>query len=73
KLNEWNRKIDDPTENEIKKQFLKANEMNIELPIVSQNHPDDMYTSKIINTSEIIQTFERLKISQNIGSFEIPY
>ncbi|KAF0532410.1 hypothetical protein F8M41_011275 [Gigaspora margarita] len=52
---------------EIKMQFLKSNEIIKNLPIIKQQHPDNMYTSKLINTGEIAKMLEQLKISQGIS------
>ncbi|KAF0511012.1 hypothetical protein F8M41_018358 [Gigaspora margarita] len=39
---------------EIKKQFLEADKIAKELPIVSPKHSDIIYTSKIIDTQAIL-------------------
>ncbi|RIB24351.1 kinase-like domain-containing protein [Gigaspora rosea] len=54
KLSTWNNimKCSDNV-NEIKKQFLSADKFIEKLPIIERKHQDSMYTSKIINTSQI--------------------
>ncbi|KAF0407929.1 hypothetical protein F8M41_008727 [Gigaspora margarita] len=63
---------------EIKTQFLKSDEIIKTLPILKQQHPDHMYTSKPINTGEITKLLEQMKqmrisqgISQSIESVEM--
>ncbi|RIB23638.1 hypothetical protein C2G38_2170630 [Gigaspora rosea] len=65
--------------NEIKKHFLEADKMIKELLTITQKHSDHMYTSKLINTCEITNKLQNLKITQEskpsleIDSVEIPY
>ncbi|CAG8505041.1 11028_t:CDS:2 [Racocetra fulgida] len=57
-----------PIETEIKKQFLESDKNKPE-PI-EQEHPQHMYTSKLINTQEIIDGLTNVSMSKSI-EFEI--
>ncbi|RIB06847.1 kinase-like domain-containing protein [Gigaspora rosea] len=57
--------------NEIKEQFLNADKIVKELPIISPKHPEFMYTSKIINTQRISAIQATLR-SKPIDSVEVP-
>ncbi|RIB06458.1 hypothetical protein C2G38_2253191 [Gigaspora rosea] len=72
KLEEWNKIMKNSNDtNEIKIQFLNADKMFKELLIVAQKHPDHMYTSKLINTRDIIEKLSKMAIS-NLINVEIP-
>ncbi|RIB24791.1 kinase-like domain-containing protein [Gigaspora rosea] len=59
KLYEWNDIIEySDNANEIKKQFLDSDKIIKRLPIISPKHPDQMYTSKMINTQIISNTIK---------------
>ncbi|RIB15198.1 kinase-like domain-containing protein [Gigaspora rosea] len=72
KLNEWSKSIGDLDDtDEIKKQFLDADEIVKKLPVVLPKYSDFIYTSKIINTRKILDAIEdstliELYISNNI-------
>jgi serine/threonine protein kinase len=49
-------------EDVVKKQYLEADEIVKELPIVTQKHPGHMYTSKLINTRVISKSIMDSKL-----------
>ncbi|CAG8769143.1 811_t:CDS:1, partial [Ambispora leptoticha] len=51
------------SEKEIKQQFLEADKSIKELPITSQKHDNVMYTSKLIDTKEIVSMVENFGIN----------
>ncbi|KAF0536875.1 hypothetical protein F8M41_009009 [Gigaspora margarita] len=69
--NSYDYNPNDNDANEIKKQFLNADKIVKELPIISPKHPEFMYTSKIINTQRISAIQATLR-SKPIDSVEIP-
>lgn len=67
---EWVEILKDSNDtSEIRKQFLDADKIAKKLSFVSPKHPDQMYTSKLIDTKKISEKFE---MSQRLNSFEIP-
>ncbi|RIB24476.1 kinase-like domain-containing protein [Gigaspora rosea] len=59
KLYKWNKFMkvsDDADVDKIKKQFLDADKIVKTLPIISRKHPNSMYSSKFINTREILKS-----------------
>ncbi|RIB24406.1 kinase-like domain-containing protein [Gigaspora rosea] len=54
------------------KQFLDADKIVKELPVILPQHPDHMYTSKIINTQRISSAIKATLTSIPIDSVEVP-
>ncbi|CAG8806279.1 7676_t:CDS:1, partial [Dentiscutata erythropus] len=54
----YDRETEDPYFRNIREGFQNADKINI--PIAEQKHPDHMYTSKPINTQEIMNTFSKM-------------
>ncbi|KAF0477716.1 hypothetical protein F8M41_024218 [Gigaspora margarita] len=50
--------MENSNKNEIYDQFLEADKIIKELPIISSKHPDYMYTSKIIDAQKISNTIK---------------
>ncbi|CAG8578634.1 15682_t:CDS:1, partial [Cetraspora pellucida] len=50
----------------IKQQFLKADKLNKKMIIIAKKHENNMYTSKLIDTREIVSEFENFKRNQNL-------
>ncbi|CAG8619219.1 16525_t:CDS:1, partial [Gigaspora rosea] len=48
-----------------RQQFMEAEKMIRELPTVGQKHSDHMYTSKLINTHDITESFQKLLLVAN--------
>ena len=78
KLNKWFDSICVPSTvqdieiSTIKQQFIDADKMIKELPIVGQKHSDHMYTSKLINTHEITEKLSEIVVgSKLLDSIEI--
>ncbi|KAF0550244.1 HCP-like protein [Gigaspora margarita] len=69
----WNNKnLNNSNENEIKNEFIEADKIAKKLPIIAQQHPDHIYTSKLINTREITKRLSKLIASKPIEEIEIP-
>ncbi|RIB23640.1 kinase-like domain-containing protein [Gigaspora rosea] len=75
KLVKWNvsMKGSDEKADEIKKQFLDANKIVKNLPIITPKHSGSIYTSKLINTSKISSAFKALdSLDSTRVNFYIP-
>ncbi|RIB17132.1 hypothetical protein C2G38_2188192 [Gigaspora rosea] len=53
-LHLWNESMERLNDDEIKKQFLDVDQIIKTLPTILPIHPDNMYTSEIINTQRIV-------------------